>query len=55
MYYYFYDEFGTFIVGGIDTIPSFRGIISQVDLYRRIAFNYDQVYFLLRDFHFKYN
>jgi len=44
IYYYFYDEFGTFIVGGSDIISSFRGLISQMDIYRRIALTYEQVY-----------
>ncbi|CAF0911578.1 unnamed protein product [Rotaria sordida] len=42
-YYYFNDEFGTFIVGGSDITPSFRGFISQIDIYRRIALTYEQL------------
>ncbi|CAF2504289.1 unnamed protein product [Rotaria sp. Silwood2] len=43
IYYHFNDEFGTFIVGGSDITPSFRGFISQMDIYRRIALTYDQL------------
>lgn len=43
IYYYYYDEFGTFIVGGSEHTNSFRGFISQMDIYRRIAFTYQQV------------
>jgi len=43
MYYYFNDELGTFIIGGSDITASFRGFISQMDIYRRIAFTYEQV------------
>jgi hypothetical protein len=43
MYYYFNDELGTFIIGGSDITSSFRGFISQMDIYRRVAFTYEQV------------
>ncbi|UJR27496.1 hypothetical protein I4U23_008780 [Adineta vaga] len=42
-FYYSYDELGTFIIGGSDITPSFRGFISQMDIYRRIALNYEQL------------
>jgi len=44
IYYYSYDELGTFIIGGSEFTNSFRGFISQMDIYRRIAFTYEQVY-----------
>ncbi len=43
IYYYFSDELGTFIIGGSDITSTFRGFISQMDIYRRIAFTYEQV------------
>jgi hypothetical protein len=43
MYYYSYDELGTFIIGGSDLNPSFRGFIHQMDIYRRVALTYEQV------------
>ncbi|CAM4859821.1 unnamed protein product [Rotaria socialis] len=43
IYYYFDDQLGTFIVGGNDLTPSFRGFISQLDIYRRIALTYEQL------------
>ena len=42
-YYYSFDELGTFIVGGTDWNPSFRGFISHMDIYRRTALSYEQV------------
>ena len=43
IYFYSYDELGTFIIGGSDLNPAFRGFIRQMDFYRRIAFTYEQV------------
>jgi hypothetical protein len=41
--YYYTDELGTFIIGGSDKTPSFRGFIGQMDIYRRIALKPEQV------------
>lgn len=41
--YYWFDEMGTYIVGGSESIPSFRGVIAQMDIYRRIALTPTQV------------
>ncbi|CAF1929045.1 unnamed protein product [Rotaria magnacalcarata] len=43
IYYFFDDQLGTFIVGGSVLTPSFRGFISQLDIYRRIALTYEQL------------
>ncbi|CAF3364177.1 unnamed protein product [Rotaria sp. Silwood1] len=43
IYYYFNDEFGTFLIGGSDISSSFRGFISQMDIYRRRALTYEQL------------
>ncbi|CAF0808478.1 unnamed protein product [Adineta steineri] len=43
IYYYSNDELGTFMVGGSDITHSFRGFISQMDIYRRIALTYEQL------------
>jgi hypothetical protein len=47
------DEIGTFVVGGSDTSRSFRGFISQMDVYRRIALTYEQVWVYRFDFEIK--
>ncbi len=52
IYYFFSDEFGTFIIGGSDLISSFRGYITQMDIYRRIALTYEQVFIDLLEFIF---
>ncbi|CAF0804952.1 unnamed protein product [Adineta ricciae] len=42
-YFYSYDELGTFVIGGTDIVPSFRGFIGQMDVYRRVALTYEQL------------
>ena len=44
IYYYHADEYGTFVLGGTDVVPSFRGYITQMDIYRRVALTYEQVF-----------
>lgn len=41
--YYYNDEIGTFIIGGSEQTPSFRGFIGQMDIYRGIVLKPEQV------------